>query len=453
MNQRKWRLESFAPFDFQGAEEHLAAMAARGWRLERAGGFFWTYRKAEPAGLHYAVTCPPEAGREDERLFFQDLCETAGWKMVSDWAEMQIYVNPAAEPTALETDASLLLERVDRSMKGTYLGYHRGRVASAAFLLVSRLVEFWLLPRTFFLSNLSIGFAVACLLLLAFHAASYAGYWLWRRRCLRPAEEGGGLLPLPGWCKALSRMSNAELLLLLLPVFLEAGTGSLRNAVRWALAIVIFLAAVGFAVFFSRCLKRRKAGRDTWMAVLVLCVAVLLLAFGRQGISPADYFLQTQEPEAGEYLWRGQLWDEEPQAIPLTAGDLTGRNWDHVRRSVYERGRSCFGVQTDYLECVQQESGEEFQFNYEILDISNRFVYNRIRNDLLGGGKDRPYQAEDPLPWGAESAYHRSWADCPEGQRLIFWPGRIVRLYIDSSLSGEQMAEAGRRLAPREDAP
>ena len=51
MRERSIRIETLTPFDFRAAEEHLAAMAAKGWRLERTGRLFWTYRRTEPARI------------------------------------------------------------------------------------------------------------------------------------------------------------------------------------------------------------------------------------------------------------------------------------------------------------------------------------------------------------------------------------------------------------------
>ena len=59
--QRTYRLESFLPWDGDYAARHLEKMARRGWRLEKVGTIFWTYRRAEPAALHYALTYFPAA--------------------------------------------------------------------------------------------------------------------------------------------------------------------------------------------------------------------------------------------------------------------------------------------------------------------------------------------------------------------------------------------------------
>ena len=96
MKNVTYRWESLSPFDLQGTAEHLSAMAEKGWRLERIGRCFWRYRRADPARVHYAVTCPPAAGEDGDlgdRLFFQELCAAAGWEAVTDWAELQIYAS------------------------------------------------------------------------------------------------------------------------------------------------------------------------------------------------------------------------------------------------------------------------------------------------------------------------------------------------------------------------
>ena len=450
MRETKLRMECFAPFDFQGAEKHLSAMAAKGWQVELMDGVFWKYRRAEPARVHYAVTCPPDSGREDDRLFFEDLCETAGWKKVSDWAGMQVYASPAAFPTPLETDASLFLERIHRAMKGSYLNYHRGRVACAAILLLGRLTEFWLTPRSFFLSNLSIGLAAACLLLLLFHAGCAAGYRVWHRRSLRTAEESGTLLPVPGWCGVVSRASYFWFLSLFLPILLEAGFGSPQEAFRLFFMVFAALFAAGLAVFLAWALKRGDVGKDSQAALAVLAVVVVLLAFGRRQFNPADLF-KAPELEPGEYVWNGMRWDEDPPAIPLTAEDLTGREWPHIRRRVYDRGYSLFGSETDYYEFARREDGEKCDIDYKIINVSNQFVYIRIRDSLLQTREDDAYQAGDPAPWEALAVYTRNWGGSAYGEYLICWPGRIVQLYVnDFTLSGEQIAAAAERLAPKE---
>ena len=55
MKNVTYRWNTFQLYDYRGVEEHLSAMAAQGWRLEKASGSLWKYRRAEPASLRYAV--------------------------------------------------------------------------------------------------------------------------------------------------------------------------------------------------------------------------------------------------------------------------------------------------------------------------------------------------------------------------------------------------------------
>ena len=91
----KYRMEDRQRYDFKGVEKHLADMAAKGWRLERAGRHIWKYRRAEPAKVRYAVTYSLDAsefnpGPTKGQESLEDLCAAAGWQKVSDWNQMQI---------------------------------------------------------------------------------------------------------------------------------------------------------------------------------------------------------------------------------------------------------------------------------------------------------------------------------------------------------------------------
>ena len=192
MKNAMYRMESLSPFDLQGTAEHLSAMAAKGWRLEKIGRYFWKYQRAEAAYIHYAVTCPPAAeenGDMGDRLFFQELCSAAGWEVVTDWASLQIYANPAEIPTPLETDEALRLEMIHQSMRRTYLRDHRNQLFCFVVLLIFTLTQLFRFPHSYCLSGLGLSLPPFCLLSLFGEAYAIAGYNLWLRRSLRLVEE------------------------------------------------------------------------------------------------------------------------------------------------------------------------------------------------------------------------------------------------------------------------
>ena len=123
MRNRKRCWNHLNLYDYQGIERHLSAMAAKGWRLEKAGPQLWTYRRAEPASVHYAVTYIPDSsqfnpGPTERQQTLEELCAAAGWEKVADWFQMQIYCSEAENPIPLETEESVRLEAVHRSKIG-----------------------------------------------------------------------------------------------------------------------------------------------------------------------------------------------------------------------------------------------------------------------------------------------------------------------------------------------
>lgn len=447
MKNKTFRFACFAPFDFQGVEKHLSAMAAKGWRLEKAGGSLWSYRRAEPARVRCAVTCPPEGEEEtSDRLFFQDLCASASWEKAADWAGMQIYTSEREDPTPLETDPGLFLERVHRSMKSGYLRNHLGQMVFAAF---------WVLrtglgsPRRFFLSNLSIGMFLSALLLLLLHGSCSAGYWFWYRRSLRSVEEGGDLAPLPGWFRALSRVYDLWIFLLLPPVLLELACGTPQSIRTGAWVLLGTLMAVGLALGLNRYLKGRTMSRENQAVLALVCVFVLALPFIEWDSYPGPA-LETPEPEADEYLWQGQVWDREPQEIPLTAEDLTGRTWPHVRRTARAEGRTLFASEIRYTEAAARADGTRAYLHYVITDIPSDRLCRAVLDEIRTGPSFLQYQSEDPGPWGAETAWRLEYPDGrTTGEWLVQWPGRIAAFRAEGlDLTPEQKTVIGARLAP-----
>ena len=111
LSGRKKRREVnlYSYYDHAGIVRHLEELARQGWQLEHTGSVFWTYRRCEPAELHYAVVYFPKASQFDpepppEQRDFWALCKATGWELVSNRNQMQIFCNPAKNPTPIETD-------------------------------------------------------------------------------------------------------------------------------------------------------------------------------------------------------------------------------------------------------------------------------------------------------------------------------------------------------------
>lgn len=450
MRNVRYRAETFSPFDFQSTEEHLSAMAAGGWRLESIGRFFWRYRRADPAAVRYAVTAPPEAGENGDlgdRLYFEELCAAAGWEKVTDWAALQIYASEAENPTPLETDQVLLLERVHQSMERTYLRERRKQLLCYAVLLALTLFQVLRHPHAYFLSLVGLGLPVVCLLSLLGEAYAVAGYFLWLRRSRRSVEEGGDPAPVSRQYRFLSRLS--EILIFVLYLALLRMLFPLSVPSGWT-AFVALLGVVYVVLFrlLNGFLKRRGASRETRFAAALLCGFLCLLPAGFEGLNPFPFL--DEAAKTPSYSWRGEDWDLEPQPIPLTAADLTGEDRPHVRRTVRTEGRTPLASETAYAETAAGEAGVDSYLCYTILDASNEWVYRAMLEDLLETLEFFEYRAEDPAPWGTEAVYRR-WlrSGKPLDEWLLCWPGRTAVFYTENlDLTPEQKALAGAGLAP-----
>lgn len=446
-----YRLESLSPFDLRGAAEHLSAMAAQGWRLERIERYFWRYRRAAPARVHYAVTCPPAAGEDgnlEDRLFFQELCAAAGWEPVTDWAELEIYASEREDPTPLETDQALLLERVHRSMRRTYLRECWRTFNCLAALLFS-LIFLGALgrPSSFFLNSTDLLLAAVSPLFLLEQLWAVGIYYRWRRRSRRLVEEGEALAAVPGSYRFLKRLSRLLLLLLaLVMVFLLFSPESSRDASLFALQVLlvflILLPVYPIKVWLDR---RGVPLRDRLLGIVLLFIAFALCLDYYGPLLPH----RPSPPEVPSYTWDGQDWDAEPQSLPLTLEDLTGESWDHVRRRVCVKGRTPFAVETFYSEAAARENGERAGLQYSLLETSGDGICRAIWEDLLDRPDYRNHVPEDPAPWGAEAAWRQRWSDPSHEDVLLLWPGRIVTLRTEGlSLDRERMALAAARLGP-----
>lgn len=442
------RLESLSPFDLRGTAEHLSAMAEKGWRLEHVGKCFWRYRRAAPARVHYAVTCPPAAGEDGDlgdRLFFQELCAAAGWEAVTDWAELQIYASEQENPTPLETDGALLLDRVHGSMRRTYLRdcwFTAGALTVLLFLLLYTMLR---QPRSFFLSSVELLVTAICPLFLLGTLWAAGIYYRWRRRSLRSVEEGGALATVPRSCRFLKYLSRVLLLLLALTLAsIVLSPESSEDSFHLALVLLLnlLISALLFPLLGWLERKGMSLGYRFLSAFLALLVILLCLAYCAPRLS-----LRANSPPPPSYTWDDREWDAEPQSLPLTVEDLTGKPWDHVRRNTYPDGRSPLAAQTAYGERAAREDGTEAYLYYSVLDAREGFVCRTIRAGLLDVSPAHAYSPEAPAPWGAEAAYYRPW----NGEWLLCWPGRIVTLSTENLPLGDgQKALISARLAPED---
>ena len=196
MKSTKYCMENLFLYDYKHVEEHLSAMAAKGWRLESIGARLWKYRRAEPGKVRYAVTYIQDAsqfnpGPTERQQTLKELCAAAGWEKVCDWFQMQIYCSEAEDPVPLETEESVRLETVHRSMKRNYLP------SNTVFLILSLAVSVWFVctlaadPLRILENSAYLFIGPLLFLLSAILSITLGLYWRWYRRSSRSVAQGG----------------------------------------------------------------------------------------------------------------------------------------------------------------------------------------------------------------------------------------------------------------------
>ena len=457
MKDRRREFNLYQLFDYQGVERHLEAMAANGWRLDRIGTYFWQYRRAEPARLTYAVTYVsdgslfnPRPTENQERL--DALCAAAGWEKVADWAQMQIFVSEQPDPVPLETDDAVRIAAVHRSMEKNFLPSNYVMLALALLWLFMAWNDFRRDKVDFFSSSLDFFLILLSILLLVLQVVNLSAYYRWRRRSLASVARGGPCAATGGY-RRFNLISFGVLAVILAAYLVSATLWQRASAGVYVLWLLIY-GLILFAVLRTReGLKRAGVSKRLNMALtltvdVVLAVgAVSLLTFG---VLRFGWF--TGEGET--YQYQNQEWQVDPPKIPLTAEDLTGIRYEHIRRWDLGDG-SLFMQQHTYSESARQDaaSGDgRYHLSYTVTRTGIDRLYDLVLTETMADGDPDfwtiTWQEADPAPWGAEAVWRRYLDGSPTDTWLLCWPGQIAELELDGEATGAQMAAAGAALGP-----
>ena len=454
MRNTKREFCSYLIFDYRGVEAHLSKMAARGWRLEKIGPWFWTYRRAEPAQVAYAVTYLPSVSQfspepSADRENLEELCAAAGWEPVAEWVQMQVFANERPDPVPLETEESVRLEIIHRSMKKNFLPWNVVALA-LALVMVGLQIKTLLTDPYSLLSSTNLFPSFVWELLLVLQAGNLLWYGRWLRRSRRSVAQGGACADVgPG----LRRFNLVILWLVLAMAALFLVSTLLTTGAEIGLFVVCYTAGLVLLILLvdrtRRALKRRGTARglNIFLTLLVDVVLAVVLV----GVGPM-VIVGLVSSNSGSIYYQGEHWDADPVPLPLTVEDVTGQHYEHVRRydigsgSLLIRERSCRETVLD---------GEDLVIlDYDITTLALPGLYDlALEHCQTERYSSWPYrwQETDPAPWGAEAAY-QLFKDTGVFQDtyslyILCWPDRIVQLNLsDLAPTPDQMAVIGETL-------
>lgn len=467
---KKRRIEFFSLCDFEAVEAHLSKMAARGWLLESAGQYWWTYRKAQPQKLTYAVTYFPEASSfnpeppENQRIFY-DYCAAAGWHLAAEWHQMQIFCTADSNPSPLETDEALRLETIHKAMQKNFLPSNLVLLLLAVGQLLIQRSSFLRDPAGFLSSSANLLSVSLWILLALLSVWTAAGYYLWYRRSRKAVAEGGTCVRA-GFA---ARRAGSVLLLILSLMFLVLVTLYIEPRFRlWGLLMGLCPVVLGttLALGIKNGLKWAgvpgKTGLKVTLALsIVACLIVTGLVFssffrllgsGFFQRPAAELYTQTM-PDGSTHTW--ELYRDE---LPLTVDDLD-EDVSYVHYS-YER-REQESLLLGYLHGSQDARDiglDAPSLAYELVTVKWPPLYGTCRDAYLASFASQPeadeipgyepykWVAADTEAWQAQEAWQLFHGNEPQGQYLVFRGDKILRLWYDGPLTDTQKRTAADKL-------
>ena len=446
IGKKKRRLVWYLPWDGTYVERRLEKLARKGWRLEKADNLFWTYRRAEPADLRYAMTYFPAAsvfdsGPTGEQMTYADYCAAAGWELVSNYGPLQIFVNDRPDPVPIETDEKEKLAAIHGAMKKMLLLPYG---ALAAVWLVNLLLR--LGPQSYystlsiFSSNQQLLLLLAIALLILVSLGMVGDYLVWYLRSRRAVERGGACLPShtrPRMILQCTVLAIAMAALLGPFAYGSGGRGLLFVLAILGTVFLLLAGCYGLLHLLKSMDSSRSFNRGAYIAgtivLSVLCMAIMVGALTRmpEAESPAPAEVYTAETE-----WGGiRTYDIYYDAIPLTLEDLgyTVTEADHCS---YQRGEQASPLVrwVQYSQSVHGEDSDLPELVYDTADIPWAWL-----RELCWGRLARyfDFAETDPGPWGADRAIMDEGAT---GYRryLLLYGERIVFLFLEEVPTAEQ---------------
>ncbi len=464
MKELKRRLETFSFYDHTGIEKHLENMAEKGWLLSEINRFTWVYRRIEPKKLHFAVTYYPKASEFDPKpqegqMIYQDYSAHTGWKFICSSAQMQIFCNEEENPIPLETDPSVEVQTIHKAAKKGFLLSYFILLAIAVLdtaLFISRLLgdPIGLLSST---TQLATGFCWALLFLLC--VVELGGYYRWRRKAIKAAENGEFLDTRSH--SLFQKIVLAAALFALVYVFINlisVGNRMMLTIYTLLIGYMITLFIVVNAV--KQFLKRKKVSRNANLTVTLVVDFVLAFAmlaaitFGTLKASQAGLF----NPGAETYEHNVSTWILYQDELPLYVEDLQDVKFDsYIRENRHDE--SIFLGQKVVRQHPRRDTGNAVnvpEMSYTLTIIKVPALYDLCKESILNKRSDTVveegiifvdhYEEIDATPWLAEEAYQLHFSGGILNKYFLCYEDRIVEIDFDWEPTEEQMRIVAEKL-------
>ncbi len=459
MKRMKRTIAQFTFYDRTGIQNYLEKQAQNGWLLEHMGNFTWRFRRIPPQKIHFAVNYFPRASMYDpkpseQQLDFQALCEHGGWKKAASSGPVLVFYNEAEDPVPVETDPVVELETIHKSVKSTFLPAYCMLTMSGMMTLGTQIQNLIYNPLYQFSNNLTLCNWLNAIVLLLMCVTEIGGYFLWRHRAKRAAEENGEFI------KTWGTRTFQLTLLGILAVSLTFTLLSIRP--KLAMTMLVSLGAVLGMMFLvvgvKEWMKHRGASRGVNFTVTLLTTILLTLVItGGIGFFLTRETLWLPEEKAVDtYQAYGMTWEVYQDKLPLKVEDLLDPGYDRYSYKLEEESSFLMSRTEGKQEARIQEDAPEVR--YTIFDVHFSPLFDFCLEELVtssdgyyledveGNRYYESYKPADAVPWGADRAYqYHNGIDFQEAY-ILCYGNRIVDIRFDWYITQEQMAAVGRIL-------
>ena len=461
MRKTKYVFPAFSFYDRTGIQDYLEKQAQNGWMLEKMGGFGWKFRRIEPKKIHFAVTFFPRAsmfdpGPSEKELTFREFCAHSGWDLAAASAQMQIFCNDRENPVPVETDPMIELENLHATARKVYLPTYF-MMLLLGIMQMMNLISSWKYTPLDVLSGHIYYFNALCFfVLITMCAAELTGYFRWRSKAKKAAEDG--LFVATSGSRTLQLVLVCILtaaLILLLFSFAEP-----KMAVMFAALIALIFAISAVSVGATALMKRMNlsatANRIATFA-LILFLSFAVAGAGTMGIIRAMDEWWPRDKEVVIYEHNGITYELYKENLPLMVEDLLEVDYDGYDCHWSKRQQTLLLGYSAAYQLPRLDRMDAPSLQYRIVDVKAGFLYDFCLNTMLASNQDAwsediygnittdEYWQTDPTPWGADAAYQEYNGDNAHSTYLLCYGDQIIELEPDWELSEEQKAIVGRK--------
>ena len=269
-----------------------------------------------------------------------------------------------------------------------------------------------------------------------------------QRTVLRRARDADATPP-PLPCQPLALRVVTLVVLLAALVCIGFGVPALL-ALLLLLCVLILLQLYLQFYLMAKGVPAPSARRRT--AFLPIVVLVVVVTLSTTGVLPWKVTLRPEHQTVTVASAGSRLYEVVQDPLPLTLDQLEP---DLPRDLLWNCERESW--QSPLLRATHCEqyalNDGAYLLSYWVADPALPPVQTLLELELVSShpryGSYRPVSAEEAAPWQARQVYRLYWGDVPMSQYLIFWPGRVVEIFLDDDPTETQMATVAAALAPQ----